>query len=56
MTSTAQWLHFKLGIVPADQHDTDPQSLGDEQSATADLVAQQRAMASQPLSVSFITR
>ena len=53
MTSTAQWLQFKLGIVPTGQECTGPISPDETQTGEAELIVRQQAFAATPLAVMF---
>ncbi len=55
MISTAQWLHFKLGM-PLQGYDGDEATADEAQTGEADLIARQKALASMPLSVTFLAR
>jgi len=56
MTSTMQWLHYKLGVPFAEQDGGDPLSAGGADDTEADLIARQKALATMPLSVTFTSR
>jgi hypothetical protein len=56
MTSTAQWLHFKLGIPLVEDGSAIAPSADEAQTAEADLIALQKSVASLPLTVTFVGR
>jgi hypothetical protein len=53
MTTTADWLHLKLGLPLADCSDDDAGTNNDADNDAGNLVARQRAYAARPLSVTF---
>jgi len=53
MTSTAQWLQFKLGILATGQECAGLISPDEARTGEAELVARQRAFAAAPLAVTF---
>ncbi|HEY0269842.1 MAG TPA: hypothetical protein VGC10_02505 [Sphingomonas sp.] len=53
MTTTADWLHLKLGLSLADHADETAAANDDADNGESNLIARQRAYAAGPLSVTF---
>jgi hypothetical protein len=53
MTTTADWLHLRLGMPLPDYAETDIGADSKSEITEGEVIARQRARAAQPLSVAF---
>jgi hypothetical protein len=56
MTTTAHWLHIRLGLPLVEVELDDVAPVVEPECGEADIVARQKAYASIPLSVQFVGR